>query len=153
MKNIIFVCTDNIGRSLIGEYVLKDYLKKNQINGIDVASTGTDALSDITGFSMAHFNELKKLGIVVSDHKRTQLTKELANNADLLIAFDKTQQKWIKNNLGLEAPLFNQIYKNENSEIKFSNFDGDKNTRAVLLTRYIQQAMPVLFENIKKEYI
>ena len=61
MKNILFVCTDNIGRSVIAEYSLKDLLNRNKIDDVFVSSAGTNADSDISGFSMAHFPEMKKV--------------------------------------------------------------------------------------------
>lgn len=159
MKNgkntIVFVCTDNIGRSVIAEYVLKDYIKNNRINNFCILSSGTDASSDISGFSMAHFDELKKLGIDASEHKRRQLTKELVDTADLLISFDTSHQEWIKKHFGIISPLFNQIYKNEESSLRCKEFGENlpKDERMIKITDYIHNAMPVLFENIKKEYL
>ena len=108
---IVFVCTDNIGRSVISEYLLQDYLKKNNIANIEVSSAGINAGSDASKFSMAHFGELKKMGVDASGHKRRQMDKEIADSADLIIASEKLHQDWIKENIGIEVPLFNKIYK------------------------------------------
>lgn len=149
-KKIIFVCTDNFGRSIIVEYSLKDYLKKQRINGIEVSSAGTDADSDTTGFSVAHIAELKKLGIEAKID-RTQLTKELAESADVLVCFDLNNQKWIKDNLQLDAPLFNKFYINKDSDLKYQQFSLNRDEGMTKITDYIVEAIPIVFGKIKKD--
>lgn len=152
---IIFVCTDNIGRSIIAEYCAKDYLQKHKISNIQVMSAGTDSNSDISGFSMIHFDKLKEMGINASGHKRVQLTKEMANSADLIIAMDRFHQEWVKQKFGIEAPLFNQIYKKEDADIRVSppGAAGAIDERMIKVFNYICDAIPVVIEKIEKEYI
>jgi protein-tyrosine-phosphatase len=60
--HVCFVCSDNLGRSVTAEYCLRDYLEQSGITDIAVSSAGTNAHSDITGFSLRHFDELKAYG-------------------------------------------------------------------------------------------
>lgn len=152
---IVFVCTDNVGRSVIGEYTSKDYLKKNHIYNMDVTSAGTNASSDTTGFSMTQFDRMKELGIDASDHQRTQLTEKLANQANLLVVFDDSHKKWIKDTLGLNSILFNEIYKNEQSSIRCKDFATNlpMDDKMIEVTDYIYEAIPTFFKKIQKEYL
>lgn len=148
---IVFLCTDNIGRSVIAEYCLKDYLKKVGREDIGVSSVGTDADSDLTGYSMAHFDELKKLGIDASEHKRTQITKEIAENADLIIAMDTSHQQYVLEKFGIKAPLYNELYKNKATSIICSamGYDNmDQNMRE--LVHYLYNSMPDLLKKLRK---
>jgi protein-tyrosine-phosphatase len=155
MQNILFVCTDNIGRSVIAGYCLKDYFIKNNIKNVSVLSAGTNASSNISGFSMAHFPEMKKLGIDASKHWRRQLTKELFFNADRVIIFDFKNKEWIEQNLGTEVMLFNQLYKGEEMELRTSGdlFTGSHDDRMIQATHYIYDAMPIIWEKIKFELL
>ena len=149
---IIFVCTDNYGRSIIAERCLENYLAKNNILNYEIASAGTNASSDTTGFTLSQFTQLKKLGINNSAPQRTQLTPELAKSADLIIIFDHFHQDWLKTNLNLNAPLFDEIYKNESTPINCKNYD-DKypiNEKMIQIVNYIYEATPTLFHQIEK---
>lgn len=147
---IIFVCTDNVGRSLVAEYCLSKYIEDNRLTGIEVVSAGIDADSDTTGFSWSHIGELKKLGMDASDHQRKQLTKEMASDADIIIAFDNSHVDWIKQELGLDAVLFNKIYKDEDSEIICRGFGEGTcmDDWMINIARYIFDATPVLAQKI-----
>lgn len=149
---ILFVCTDNYGRSIIAERCLRDYLAKNHILDYEVASAGTHASSDTTGFTLSQFEELRKFGIDGSTPQRTQLTPELAKTTDLIIIFDHFHQDWLKTNLNLKAPLFNEIYKNESTTISCKNYN-DKypiDEKMIQIVDYIYKATPTLFGQIEK---
>lgn len=145
---ILFVCTDNVGRSLIAEYALKQYLLKNKIMDTDVSSCGTNADSDVSDFSVAHFNELKKLGIDASDHKRTQITKEIIDNSDKIVVFDHKQQDHLKEKFGCESELFDFICFGRETEVTFSGFGMSKDENAIALTHYIYNAIPILYKKL-----
>jgi protein-tyrosine-phosphatase len=151
IMRILFVCTDNIGRSVTAEYCLKDYLAKHNIDGVDVASAGTHADSDMTGFSMAHFPKLMKLGIDASGHKRRQLSQELVDCADKIVVFDNSHQGWIRQKFGLNVPLYNEIYINESTEIRVSGpeLKGTSDDRMIQLVDYIYSSTPTFWENLK----
>ena len=56
---INFVCTDNFGRSVIAEYCLRNFCEQNNINNLDVISSGIYASSDTSKFSLADYEESK----------------------------------------------------------------------------------------------
>lgn len=151
---ILFVCTDNFGRSVIAEYCLKDYLQKHQIDNMEVSSAGTNASSNTSGFSVAHIGELKKLGIDVKID-RIQLTKALADQSNLIICFDEPNKTWIKENLDLNIPLFNEAYKNESDPISCKSYPENMtlDEKMIQIADYIYKATPVLREKIQEEYI
>lgn len=107
---IIFVCAENITRSLTAECCLKKYLEDEGIGGIEVSSAGTTGTNnDISDHCFAHFEELEKLGIDLSKHKRTPLTEKMAENADLIVCMSQTHQDWIKENYNINSFLFTEI--------------------------------------------
>ena len=149
-KTILFVCTANVKRSVIAEYCLKDYLLKNHIEGIETYSAGMSAPSDTSNFSMTHFSELKKINIDASGHKPRQVDENLVKKANLIIVFDNASKQWLKDKFNLNALLFNEVYKNESSETKGSNFEGDKDARTISELHYIYNAIPTLYKNLVK---
>lgn len=151
--HLVFLCTDNFGRSVISKYCLQDYLAKNNIQNFEVSSAGTNATSDTSKFSSAHFDEMKKMGLDVSDRTRTQIDENIVKNTDLIIGFDNSHKKFMKENFNLDIPIFNEIYKNESSELRCSSLSEDKDEKMILMTRYICGAIPQVFANIKEKYL
>ena len=146
---VLFVCTDNIGRSVVAEYCLKDFLDKNNIENWEVASAGINANSNITGFSMAHFEKMREIGIDVSQHERRQIDETIIKNTNLIIVFDKTQQDYILDTFRTKCLLFNEICLNQNKDLKISEFPGhDKDQRMIQAFDYICEAIPTVFEKI-----
>jgi len=52
-RKIIFVCTGNICRSPMAEFLLKDYLKKNKITSVTVSSAGLSAGDEMSAEARA----------------------------------------------------------------------------------------------------
>lgn len=150
--NVVFLCTDNFGRSVIAEYCLRDYLEKHNIKNIEVSSAGTNARSDTTDFSVTHYPEMKKLGINADKHIRKQFDQAMANKSDLVICMADEHKKWLKDNFNIDAPLFNELAKQESTSIKVSetrkNLTLDE--RMIAITHYIHGITPDLVSNIKK---
>ena len=149
---IIFLCTDNVGRSIIAEYCTRDYLIKHNISNIAVSSAGTNASSDTTGFSMAHFPEMLRFGIDASGYTRTQFTKEMIDKSDLIVCMSRNHQDWLKKNFDFEAPLYNEIACLEARSIEVSTpgEDTDLDKRMTEITDYIYESTPQFVHNIKK---
>jgi protein-tyrosine-phosphatase len=136
---------------MTAEYCLKDYLAKNSIENFEVSSAGTDADSDLTGYSMAHFDELKKFGIDASRHQRTQITKEIADEADLIISMDDHHKQYVLEKFGVRSPLYNEISKNESTSILCSAMGGaNKDENMQILVHYFHDSMPTLAQNLGK---
>jgi protein-tyrosine-phosphatase len=137
---ILFVCTDNIGRSLIAEYLLRDYLQRKDIAGFDVRSAGIDATNDIRNFDMRHLQELQNRSIDCSGHVRTQLTKDMAMEADIVIAMDVSHQQWVAERCGVQAHLFNEIGRGESTSVNIAAIGMEK------IVAYIDESIPAVAE-------
>ena len=104
MKTILFVCTGNVFRSMSAEYCFnkligeKDYLAE---------SAGTVAQE--LGIDDRIVDELTTLEINCSKHEPRRLTKEILLESDLIVAMSFSHQKSIKEQFGIETPLFNEI--------------------------------------------
>lgn len=149
---IVFVCSENISRSLIGEYCFKLYLRQNKIEGYDVSSAGTTHTeSDISGRKMPHFEELKKLGIDPTNHKRTALAQEIVDKADVIVAMAEHHQRWIKEKFGVYTPMFSEIIDGTKTSIHIP-LPEDKECEKVLrsLVYDIYTKIPIFLKNIEK---
>jgi protein-tyrosine-phosphatase len=154
---VLFVCTGNIFRSMSAEFLLKDYLKKEGIKGIEVRSAGIIAAPEpVNAFIVS---ELKGVyGIDASSHKQTRLTKELLQSSDVVIAMAEYHQKFIKEHFGSDVPLFNEFcYGKSVSVWDIDDVipDWEKNLKAVhnhfrKTIKYIHDSMPILVKKLKK---
>lgn len=152
MFKILFICTDNIGRSLIAEYILKDWLRKNNRNDIEVSSAGTNADSDISSFCMAHLDRLKEMGIETAGHKRTQVTKELFENCDLAIVMEEEHRRWIEGQFDVKVCLYNEIYKNEKTDVRINppGSQGTMEEKLIRMVEYFEESIVEMINNIDK---
>ncbi len=81
---IMFVCTGNTCRSPMAEGGLRKLLEKDNVTDIEVYSSGTAAAN---GFPATEYaNEAARLWDAdLTDHRSQLLTKELINEADLIL--------------------------------------------------------------------
>ncbi len=149
---VLFVCTDNVGRSLMAEYLLRDWLQKSNRYDIEVSSCGTNATSDTSSFCMDHIGRLNEMGIDTSRHKRTQLSKYLLLQSDIVIAMDESHQDWAKGKFHTEIKLYNEIYKNEKTSIRIAppGSTGTMSDKILDTLEYIEKSMPDLVSGIDK---
>lgn len=150
MYKILFICTDNVGRSLTAKYLLEDWLLKNGRDDIEVSSAGINTTSDVSSFSMDHIGKLKEMGIDVVGYTRTQLTYEILSEHDLAIVMDEEEQVWVRERFNVEIPLYNEIYKNEKTPVLIT-VPGMTETipeRLMEMVDYIAESIPVLAEKI-----
>ena len=96
VQSVLFVCTGNIFRSVTAEYALKARLSDGM--RCIVGSAGVDAKP-----------KLREKGADASHHTQRQLTKELVESADLVVAMGRDHQDFIRQQFGRDVPLFNQI--------------------------------------------
>jgi len=148
MFKILFICTDNVGRSLIAEYLLRDILEKLGRHDIEVSSAGIHADSDVSSFCFAHLDKLSEMGIDTSGHERRQLTREILESANLALAMDETQQAWIRENFGEETMLYDEFYKGENTSVSFSGIAGTSQEKCLRMVEYFEESLPVVLERI-----
>jgi len=147
---VCFVCSDNIARSLIAEYCLKEYAQKNSLSNLIITSAGTDTSTDTSKYCFAHFDELNKMGIDVSKHKRTQLTKEIIAGSDLVVAMAEHHQEWIKDNFNKDVPMFSEIVNGK--KISFSIPPPDSPECEPVLRKMVHEimdSMPIFVANMR----
>jgi len=131
---------------------LKDWLRKNGRNDIEVSSAGTDATSDISSFCMAHLDRLEEMGIDVSGHERTQVTKDILENCDLAIVMDEFQQRWIEEKFGIKTLFYNEMYKNEKTSLNISppGTRGTMEEKSIRMVRYFEGSMGEFVKAVDK---
>lgn len=139
---------------MTAEKCLKNYLEVNDIEGYEVDSAGIKTKPQEVLETTS--NRLKYHGVAVKNHIYKNLTQELVNSNDIIIAMDLNHQEFIKDKFNLNVPLFNEILKNEHKGV--SDFDEKKfvakdpvhlKEHADLTVDYIFESTPKLFEKIK----
>lgn len=104
-QSVLFVCTGNIFRSVTAEYALKARLGEG--TSCSVSSAGIDAKPQ-----SAHDwvqTRLREKGADLTAHVQRQLTKELIESSDLVIAMGRDHQVFVREQFGRDVPLFNQV--------------------------------------------
>ncbi len=91
-KTILFVCTGNSCRSVMGEYLLRARIKDR--NDVEVLSAGTCVFIRSTASSDT-LNVLRKEGIDASRHQSQGLSSTLLHKADLILAMTKGHRQQI----------------------------------------------------------
>ena len=104
-QSVLFVCTGNIFRSVTAEYALKTRLGPG--TSCVVGSAGIDVKPQ----SMHTWVQarLREKGADLTTHVSRQLTKELVEAADLVIAMGRNHQAFVREQYGRDIPLFNQV--------------------------------------------
>lgn len=141
-----------MARSLTAEYLLRDWLRKNGRDDIEVCSAGTNADSDISSFCVAHLDRLKKMGIDVSGHKRTQVTREVFEDCDLVIVMEKEHRRWIEERFDAKVYLYNEIYKNERTDIRISppGSQGTMEEKLIRMVEYFEGSIGKMLMKVDK---
>ena len=105
LESVLFVCTGNIFRSVTAEYALKIRLGTN--TSCVVSSAGIDAKPQSIHDWVQ--SRLRAKGADSTTHVPRQLTKELVEAADLVIAMGRDHQLFVREQFELDVPLFNQV--------------------------------------------
>ena len=105
LQSVLFVCTGNIFRSVTAEFALKACL------GPDTSHVISSAGIDVKPQSMHTWAQarLRERGADLTTHISRQLTRELVEGADLVIAMGRNHQRFVQEQFGRGVPLFNQI--------------------------------------------
>lgn len=104
MKKVLFVCLGNICRSPVAEGFLKNYLKANGHNTIEVDSCGTSRYHIGEQPDPRSRENAKQNGILLS-HKARQLENKDFDEFDYLLAMDQSN---LDNMKELEASKRNE---------------------------------------------
>ena len=104
-QSVLFVCTGNIFRSMTAEYALKAGL------GIGTSCLVSSAGIDVKPQSVHDWvqTRLREKGADTTTHVQRQLTRELVEAADLVIAMGRDHQVFLREQFGHDVPLFNQV--------------------------------------------
>jgi len=102
MRQVLFVCTGNVFRSLTAEHALRHVLGNRQ--GVLVSSAGTaDMTCTVDPIVSAY---LRSRGIEVSGHRRRTLTAEMLQPSVTVIAMSTDHRDFIAQRFGRDVPLF-----------------------------------------------
>ena len=114
-KSILMVCTGNICRSPMAEYLLKNYCQDKHPE-ISVQSAGVGALIDHP--ISKHAKELlNKQSIDTSSHNSRQITETIVKNSDLILVAESHHARAITDQFPFSKGKVHLICKWMNTEI------------------------------------
>ena len=105
IRSVLFVCTGNIFRSLAAEHALKALLRNQRL--VTIGSAGVEAKPQPVHEWVQI--KLRSKGADPSFHVQRQVTREMVEAADLVIAMGRNHQKFLREQCGRDVPLFNQL--------------------------------------------
>ncbi len=103
-KRILLVCTGNICRSPLAAALLQRALAQRGIDGLEVASAGTGAWDGAPVSEGAYLVGLER-GLDLSAHRARLLTRELVEEADLILTMARHHRARV-DELGGEGHVF-----------------------------------------------
>jgi protein-tyrosine phosphatase len=92
-KDVMFVCTGNICRSPMAEYILKN--RFNSSDDIRISSAGTHALVPYPADGIV-LDLMHNKGYDLSNHRAKQLNLDNIFSSDLILTMTLEQQKYIE---------------------------------------------------------
>jgi protein-tyrosine phosphatase len=104
-QSVLFVCTGNVFRSVTAEYALKIRLGLNTCCVVGSAGIGIKP-QPVHDWVQTR---LREKGADLTRHVQRQLTKELVEAADLVVAMGRDHQVFVREQFGRDVLLFNQI--------------------------------------------
>lgn len=88
---IMFICTGNICRSAMAEWMMKDKLNKNNINNIEIFSSGIYAQNGDTPTYEA-IETMRENNIDLKQHRATNTTNSNINEMDLIFGMTQSHK-------------------------------------------------------------
>ncbi len=104
IKNVLLVCTGNICRSPLAEALLERALQDRAIAEVTVTSAGTGAWDGAPASEGAYLVGLER-GLDLSGHRARLLTRELVEQADLILTMARHHRARV-DELGGEGRVF-----------------------------------------------
>lgn len=85
---VLFVCTANICRSAMAEYLLQDKVDREAPGLIEVASAGTSTMGGDGALSVT-VTIMNELGIDITPHRSQPVTRRLLKNYDIALGMTR----------------------------------------------------------------
>ena len=104
IQHVLFVCTGNICRSPLAASLLERALQERGIDGVAVSSAGTGAWDGAPASEGAYLVGLER-GLDLSGHRARLLTRELVEDADLILTMARHHRARV-DELGGEGRVF-----------------------------------------------
>ena len=126
IQRILLVCTGNICRSPLAEALLHRALEQRSVEGVSVTSAGTGAWDGAPASEGAYLVGLER-GLDLSGHRARLLTRELVEEADLILTMARHHRARV-DELGGEGRVFvlGEYGGREGDEAEVSDpFGGD----------------------------
>jgi protein-tyrosine phosphatase len=101
-RQVLFVCTGNVFRSLTAEYALRAALGHRA--DIAIASAGTEDRAVRIPPEVSEYLAQRRFD--VGAHRRRTLTREILDSAHLAIAMSLDHRDFIRANFGRSVPVF-----------------------------------------------
>jgi protein-tyrosine-phosphatase len=152
MKRILLVCTGNICRSPLAAALLDRALQRRGAEGVVVASAGTGAWDGAPVSEGAYLIGLER-GLDLSAHRARLLTRELVDEADLILTMARHHRARV-HELGGEGHVFvlGEYAGREGDEAEVSDpFGGDLEVYRDTCTE-LEALIDTAVERIVKEF-
>ena len=96
MKKVLFVCHGNICRSPMGEFVLKDMVKKAGLSGWDIQSRAVSREELGNPVYPPARRELNRHNICCDGHRATQITQSDCEKFDYIYYMDSSNLRYLQ---------------------------------------------------------
>ncbi len=93
---VLLVCTANVDRSPMAEFLLKKILSDEKISGVQVISRGVAATENVRMSEVAQALILSKDGIHGQTHRSARVTDRDIEESDLVLAMESFHVDWLK---------------------------------------------------------